>query len=45
MGVSGAGIQHLHTLKEPVALEQDVVDPATGGFAGQLRNLMTGNES
>ena len=45
MGVSSAGIQHLHTLKEPVGLTQDTAEPATGGFAEQLRGLMTGNES
>ncbi len=42
MGISGAGIQHLHTLKEPVQAE-----PVTDGapvplqdFASHLKNVM-----
>ena len=46
MGVSGAGIQHLHTLKEPVGQEPETTArnsdnlPNAIGFAGHLRNLM-----
>ncbi|MGE0623959.1 MAG: flagellar biosynthetic protein FliO [Pseudomonadales bacterium] len=46
MGVSGAGIQHLHTLKEPVSLAPEnhpgrndkPLD--SGGFAAHLKSLM-----
>lgn len=40
MGVSSAGIQHLHTLSEPVGVEQELTEPAPLGFAEQLRKLM-----
>ena len=42
MGISSAGIQHLHTLKEPIRPEQlteGEQQPLTD-FASQLRNVM-----
>lgn len=50
MAVSGAGIQHLHTLKEPIDLAQ--IDAAgqerpapAGNFADQLRSVMSRSRS
>ncbi len=43
MGVSSAGIQHLHTLSSPIDLEAPVSADATaptGTFAEQLKSLM-----
>ncbi len=41
MGVSSAGIQHLHTLKEPVGEKAGSAEASPPRFAEQLRNLMT----
>ncbi len=44
MGVSGAGIQHLHTLKEPVEIASTGNGSdaqATPSFADALRQVMT----
>ncbi|MEM8768673.1 MAG: flagellar biosynthetic protein FliO [Pseudomonadota bacterium] len=44
VGVSGAGIQQLHTLKEPVEIVSSAVNgevPATPSFADALRQVMT----
>lgn len=42
MGVSSAGIQHLHTLNAPIdlAATSAETDPPTGSFADQLKNIM-----
>jgi flagellar protein FliO/FliZ len=45
MGVSGAGIQHLHTLKEPINPDQAELGgraaPPLADFASQLKNMMS----
>ena len=47
MGVSNAGIQHLHTLREPIHITPEgggsQGDVAKGGFAAQLKHLMQRN--
>ena len=46
MGVSGAGIQHLHTLNSPIELNEETESPGSGAgtpgssFAEQLKNAM-----
>ena len=43
MGVSGAGIQHLHTLNSPIDTDSTSSAEAntpTGNFAEQLKNIM-----
>lgn len=45
MGVSSAGIQHLHTLSSPVELEEVGRSESSGGpasFAEQLKSMMRG---
>ena len=42
MGISSAGIQHLHTLKEPIPSDQvaESDNPPLADFASQLKNVM-----
>ncbi len=43
MGVSAAGIQHLHTMRSPVELNDPAsadIDAPNGNFAEQLKSMM-----